>query len=125
MITRTIIRPLALAAVLAASSSAFAQADPGEAQFNQRCKVCHVVTPGGAAGPLAPNLRGVVGRKAAATAFKTYSPALKASNLVWNSANLDKFLAAPAKVVPGTRMVIAVTDANQRKAIIAYLAKQK
>jgi cytochrome c len=125
MTIRTITRPLALAAALAVSSAAFAQSDPGEAQFNQRCKVCHVVTPGGAAGPIAPNLRGVVGRKAASTAFKTYSPALKASNLVWSSANLDKFLAAPAKVVPGTRMVIAVSDAAQRKAIIAWLAKQK
>lgn len=94
-------------------------------QFNQRCKVCHVVTPGGAPGPLAPNLRGVVGRKAASTAFKTYSPALTASKLVWSSANLDKFLTAPGKMVPGTRMVIAVSDAGQRKAIIAYLAKQK
>lgn len=125
MTLRAITRPLAIAAALAVSSSAMAQSDPGEAQFNQRCKVCHVVTPGGAPGPLAPNLRGVVGRKAASTAFKTYSPALKASNQVWTAANLDKFLTAPGKLVPGTRMVIAVSDAAQRKAIIAYLAKQK
>jgi cytochrome c len=125
MTIRAITHPLALVAALAVSSSAFAQSDPGEMQFNQRCKLCHVVTTGGAPGPLAPNLRGVVGRKAASTAFKTYSPALTASKLVWSSANLDKFLTAPGKMVPGTRMVIAVSDAGQRKAIIAYLAKQK
>ncbi len=125
MTIRTIARPLAFAAALAVSSAAFADSDPGETQFNQRCKVCHVVTTGGAPGPLAPNLRGVVGRKAASTAFKTYSPALKASNLVWSTATLDKFLTAPGKLVPGTRMVIAVTDAGQRKALVAWLAKQK
>lgn len=116
---------LAFAGSIAIAQPALAQADPGEAQFNMRCKACHVLTPGGAPGPLAPNLRGVVGRKAASTAFKTYSPALKASGLSWNAANLDKFLTAPGKLVPGTRMVIAVSDQAQRKALIAYLAKQK
>lgn len=116
---------LAVAGTFAVAQPAFAQADPGEAQFNMRCKACHVLTPGGAPGPLAPNLRGVVGRKAGSTAFKTYSPALKASGLTWTAANLDKFLTSPMKMVPGTRMVIAVSDANQRKALVAYLAKQK
>ena len=90
-----------------------------------RCKACHVMTPGGAPGPIAPNLRGVVGRKAGTTAYKLYSPALKASNLTWNAATLDKFLTAPTKLVPGTKMVMAVSDAGQRKALIAWLAKQK
>ena len=117
--------PLTLAVAAAMTPLVAAPSEPGETLFNQRCKVCHALTPGGAPGPLAPNLRGVVGRKAASTAFKTYSPALKASNLTWNQANLDKFLTAPAKLVPGTRMVIAVTDTGQRTAILAYLAKQK
>lgn len=99
--------------------------DAGETLFNQRCKVCHVTTPGGAPGPLAPNLRGVVGRKSASTAFKMYSPALKGSGLTWTAANLDKFLTAPAKLVPGTRMVIAVSDPAQREALITWLATQK
>lgn len=117
--------PLALVAGFTSLPLAAQSADPGEAAYNMRCKMCHVVTPGGAPGPLGPNLRGVVGRKAGSTAFKTYSPALKASNLVLNAANLDKFIAAPGKTVPGTRMVIAVSDAKQRKAIIAYLARQR
>ncbi|MFM5905990.1 MAG: c-type cytochrome [Novosphingobium sp.] len=100
-------------------------ADPGETAFNMRCKACHTVAPGGAAGPIAPNLRGVVGRKAGSSSFKNYSPALKAGPITWNAATLDKFLATPTKVVPGTRMVLAVSDAAQRKAIIAWLAKQR
>lgn len=99
--------------------------DPGETAFNIRCKACHTVAPGGASGPVGPNLRGVVGRKAGGGSFKNYSPALKAAPMTWNAASLDKFLTAPTKVVPGTRMVMAVSDANQRKAIIAWLAKQR
>ncbi len=100
-------------------------ADPGETAFNMRCKACHTVAPGGAPGPIAPNLRGVVGRKAGASSYKNYSPALKAAPIIWNAASLDKFLTAPTKVVPGTRMVLAVSDAGQRKALIAWLAKQR
>ena len=117
-----------IAAALAlglAAPAALAQADPGEAPFKQRCQSCHTVAPGGASGPLAPNLRGVVGRKAAGSTYKTYSPALKASKLVWTAANLDKYLAAPGKLVPGTRMVIAVSDPAQRALLIAYMAKQR
>ena len=51
-----------------------------------------------------------------------YSPALKASTLVWTTANLDQFLADPAKTVPGTAMPIKVPDAAQRAALISYLA---
>ncbi len=111
-------------AALAASATA-APPPAGDQSFKQRCQACHALTPGGAPGPLAPNLRGVVGRKAGSTPFKTYSPALKASNIVWNAAKLDTYLAAPTKMVPGTRMVIAVSDPAQRKAIIAYLAAQR
>jgi cytochrome c len=71
---------------------------------------------------LAPNLAGVVGRKAGSTAFN-YSTALKNSNLVWNRANLDRYLTAPARTVPGTRMVVSVTDAAQRAALLNYLTR--
>ena len=79
------------------------------------------VVPGGRA-VLGPSLSGVAGRKAAATTFN-YSPALKASNVTWTRANLDRFLSAPARMIPGTRMVIAVSDAAQRAAILNYLAR--
>ncbi|MFM6932674.1 MAG: c-type cytochrome [Novosphingobium sp.] len=116
---------LALLAGAAALPAAAQAGDPGEAAFNMRCKACHTVAPGGASTALAPNLRGVVGRKAGSGTFKNYSPALKAAPITWNAASLDKFLAAPGKTVPGTRMVIAVGDAAQRKALVAWLAKQR
>lgn len=97
--------------------------DNGETLFRQRCQVCHSVDVAKPAG-VGPNLRGVVGRKAATTTF-SYSAAMKQSNITWSQANLDRYLAAPTKTVPGTRMVIAVSDATQRAAIIKYLSQKK
>jgi cytochrome c len=95
----------------------------GETAFKQRCSTCHSILKGKVS-PVGPNLLGVAGRKAGATGY-AYSPALKKSGLVWNTANLDKYLAAPTKTVPGTKMVIGVADAKQRAAIIAFLGKVK
>ncbi len=95
----------------------------GATLFAQRCQSCHTATAGQRA-VLAPNLAGVVGRKAASTTFN-YSPALKASNLTWTRANLDRFLTSPMRMVPGTRMVIAIPDAQQRAAVLDYLATRR
>jgi cytochrome c len=112
---------LAFAALLSAEAPAATNAAPdGGTLFRQRCQGCHSVTPGQSS-PLAPNLAGVVGRNAAATGYNS-SAALKSSKLVWNRANLDRFLAGPMKMVPGTRMAIFVPDPQQRAAIIDYLA---
>jgi cytochrome c len=94
----------------------------GATVFHQ-CTACHTIKPG-QAGVAAPNLYGVVGRKAASTGF-AYSSALKASKLTWDKATLNTFLKAPQKLVPGTRMVIAVADDTQRANLIAYLATLK
>ncbi len=113
----------ALAAVLIATASVAPAAGPapdGALLFQQRCAACHTVVPGGRA-VLAPNLAGLANRKAASTAFN-YSPALKASNLTWTRTNLDRFLAAPGRMVPGTRMVIAITDPAQRAAVVNYIS---
>lgn len=95
----------------------------GETLFKQRCAACHSVVNGKPAG-VGPNLAGVVGRKSASQSF-AYSPALKKAGLVWTKPNLDRYLAGPAKMVPGTRMAVAMPDAKQRAAIIAYLEKAK
>jgi cytochrome c len=94
-------------------------AGAGETLFKQRCAMCHAIA--GRGGKVGPDLTRVHGRKAGATAFR-YSPAIKASKIVWNAATLDSYLAAPTKTIPGTRMVISVVKPDDRKAIIAYLA---
>lgn len=113
-----------IAALPASQPVAASQPAPDGAQlFRQRCQVCHTVVAGQPAS-MGPNLSGVVGRKAGAAAF-AYSPALKQSDLTWSRQNLDRFLAAPTRMVPGTRMVVAVADKAQRDAIVNYLARQR
>jgi cytochrome c len=121
--------PLVSAATMLAAgavtqiSPALAAGPDGAALFRQRCASCHSVDPAKPA-LLAPHLKGVVGRKAASTQFR-YSQPLKNANLIWTKANLDKYLTAPAKMVPGTRMVISISDPAQRKAVLDYLATAK
>ena len=92
----------------------------GEQAFAM-CTACHS-RDAGAPQRMGPNLRRVVGRKAGSNPGFDYSPALKASNITWDAAQLDAYLAAPAKHVPGTRMVIAVPDPARRQALIEYLS---
>jgi cytochrome c len=119
MLFRPIGAALSFAMLFFAVPSAQAAPD-GAALFRQRCQACHAVAPGQPA-TIAPNLSGVVGRKAAATTFN-YSPALKASKLVWSKAVLSTFLSGPQQLVPGTRMVIQLTDPAERAAVIDFLA---
>jgi cytochrome c len=106
--------------------AAQAPAQPnGETLFRQRCATCHAVTAGKRVAT-GPNLYGVVGRKAASAPVPyNYSPALKKSGLVWTRQNLDAYLAAPTKKVPGTKMVISLAAPAQRAAILDYLARVK
>lgn len=110
--------------LLAATTPAHAQdATAGARLFAQRCQTCHSVNPAQKA-TIGPNLAGLAGRKAASTSF-AYSPALKKSTLTWDSATLDKFLAGPFRLVPGTRMVISIPDSKQRADLVAYLSSLK
>jgi len=84
----------------------------------QRCAVCHATGEGGAQGP---GLGGVVGRKAASSHF-AYSRALREASLTWDRATLDRFLAAPPQLVPGTTMPMAVPDDTERRDLLDYLA---
>ncbi len=122
----TILSGMAATAMLlgAGSASAQANATAGQATFVARCAMCHGKEAQG--GPMAPSLKGVVGRKAATeAAFPRYSAALKKSGLTWTQANLNDFLTAPAKKVPGTTMVIALPKADERANVLAYLATLK
>jgi cytochrome c2 len=106
-------------AVISSMVTASAQDVSGEALYRQRCSACHGIP--GRPSPAGPDLTGIIGRKAGSTAFK-HSPALKNAKITWNRANLDTFLAGPTQMVPGVRMMYRVTDASQRRALVAYLA---
>lgn len=87
------------------------------------CSACHAVVPGGRAS--GPSLAGVWGRKAGTLPGYAYSAALKSSGVVWNAQTLDTWLVAPMKMVPGTRMVVGVPNAEARKTVIEYLETLK
>jgi cytochrome c len=70
------------------------------------CISCHSVDPAETGLP-APNLDGVVGRRAGSLADFDYSPAMRAASekgLVWTRETLKAFLANPQAVMPGTAM---------------------
>ena len=90
----------------------------GAALYETRCSVCHSLN----ANRIGPRHHGVFGRKAGSVPGFTYSPALKASGLVWTATNLDRWLAAPTSLVKGTSMGFRLSAAADRADVIAYLA---
>ncbi len=108
--------------------AAFAQApsstDP-QVAFNNHCRTCHSAQPGD--NRLGPALHGVMGRKAGSVEGYSYSPGFKTTDLVWNDANMDEFIANPNSVFPGNNMATfaGLKDAGDRKAIIEYLKSLK
>jgi cytochrome c2 len=107
----------ATAAPSASATQASASTPP--AAFAQ-CAMCHSVKPGETR--IGPSLAGVFGTKAGEIPGYPFSPAMKKSGLTWDEPTLDRFLTAPMKVVPGTRMAFAgIPDAAKRQAVIAYL----
>jgi cytochrome c len=106
----------------ACSSQGGAGAPTGEAVF-RKCAICHKAGPNEGNG-IGPNLHTVFGRKAASLPDFNYSPAMRGSGFVWDEKTLDRFLAAPQQVVPGTKMTFSgLPDAASRKAVIGYLKR--
>lgn len=116
-------RKWVLAAILTAATpvaAMAADAEAGKTVFN-KCKACHNLEKNG----VGPHLGGVVGRKAGSVEGFAYSEALKASGLTWDEATLDKWLAGPGKLVPGTKMVFKLGNADDRANVIEYLKTAK
>jgi cytochrome c len=104
----------------AAASPALAQND-GQTAFNTNCRMCHTMKEGD--NRQGPSLAGVFGRMAGAAPGFNYSPSMKQSGVVWDEANLVKFIADPEQVVNGNTMKPygGINDAAQRKMIVDFL----
>ena len=98
----------------------------GEAAF-ARCQACHDAHSGGA-DKVGPNLFGVVGGPVMHRAGFAYSEAMaahKAEAPTWTYDQLDQFLTAPGRHVPGTKMSFAgIRDTQTRINVIAWLRSQ-
>jgi hypothetical protein len=116
---------LACALLLVPAARGDGDAAHGRVLFQQGCALCHS-TAVGAGGRLTsgqgPSLVGVIGRRAASLEGFNYSRALAASGITWDAPSLDRFLAAPSSVVPGTTMPIATAHAGDRRDLIAFLS---
>ncbi len=117
------IRPICLSILmlLGAGTAVAADVSAGKAYFRQNCAICHSAEPGDDGGAQGPSLIGVFGRRAAGNPALTYTRPLMNSNLTWDAPTLDRFLASPTTVVPGSAMVVAITDEAARGNVIAYL----
>ena len=136
---RCTVTALLLPLVLSACGSAADESQPNESEAETtvaaggdagkdtytKCVACHSIDKGGRNG-VGPNIHGVVGRAVASVEGFSYSAAIKAKGGVWDEAALDAYLENPRKNVVGTKMSFAgISNADERKALIAYLKAQK
>ena len=109
---------LAAAAACAVAAAAHAPSAARGEEIYARCAACHAL----ASNRVGPKHCGLFGRKAGSVPGFDYSSAMKNAHIVWNAQTLDRFLADPLKMVPGTAMTYAgVTDAGERADLITYL----
>lgn len=101
-----------------------ADARAGERKFGQ-CFACHRISPG-APDLGGPNLYGVYGEPMGRNSARfSYTAALRDAGGRWDAATLDKWIADPGAVVPGTNMQFAgVPDPLDRADIIVYLRER-
>jgi cytochrome c len=97
-------------------------AKPGDAQrgkavFERRCTGCHALD----SNREGPHLRGVYGRKAGSVPDFEYSAAIKESGLIWDEANLERWLRDTDEMVPDSKMGFRVPKSQDRADIIAFL----
>jgi cytochrome c len=91
----------------------------GKQLYESRCGACHSIDDNRAG----PAHKGVFGRKAGSAQGFDYSPALKASKIVWNEKTLNRWLADPEKLVPGQKMGFTVPEAKDRADVIEFLRR--
>lgn len=110
----------AATAAIAGSQPGHAGTAPARPAAFAQCAGCHSTEPG--KNLFGPSLAGISGRRAASLPGYAYSPALKKSGITWNAKSLDRWLTAPQKAVPGTKMPLGgVQDPAARKALVDYL----
>ena len=112
---------MAVVLMVAHATPSFAAGDAAHgATVYRQCMICHALDKNG----IGPSHHNVFGRAAGSVANYNYSAPLKASNIVWNETTLDQWLANPQALVPGTKMMFSVDNAQDRADVIAFLKEK-
>ncbi len=114
-------------ALLIVQGAALAEGDAakGKEAF-AKCGICHNFQTNG----VGPELKGIVGRKAASAPDYAYSAGMKKlgeDGFVWTAENIDKWITNPKAMLPDSPMAQlfqGIPDAQERANIIAYLQTQ-
>jgi cytochrome c len=89
----------------------------GRAVFEHRCTGCHALD----SDREGPHLRGVYGRTAGTVPGFDYSVGVRKSGLIWNDANIERWLRDTDAMIPDSKMGFRVPKAQDRADIIAFL----
>ncbi len=107
----------AIALAVAGGAARAGDAAHGE-QVYVRCMACHAL----AQDRVGPRHCGLLGRRAGSVPGFFYSDAMKHSKWIWDEHTLDRFLAKPMAMIPGTSMTYdGIPEARDRADLIAYL----
>nr|WP_217283868.1 c-type cytochrome [Aquabacterium terrae] len=89
-------------------------------QLYTRCLACHAL----AYDRVGPRHCGLFGRLAGSVPGFEYSTAMKNSKITWDEKTLDRFLAKPLAMVPGSTMTYdGVSEPTERADLIVYLKR--
>ena len=110
----------ALFLVSAASHCAAANVDSGGDVFDTNCAECHSLKPGKV--KKGPSLSGIFTRTAGTVAGFKYSDAMLNAKFPWNDSQIDAYITAPKKLIPGGIMKFdGLSSAQERTDLIAFL----
>lgn len=101
-----------------------AEAGDRGARLFRKCGICHALSESDE-NKAGPTLYRLFGRRAGAVPGYAYSPALRASGLVWNEQMVDRLFAeGPEVVAPGSKMPLQkMPNAQDRADLIEFLKR--